>query len=368
VGLGLGLALPAVSVGPAPDSARLGESLVAMGVGMIGVVTIVYSLLFGVVQWSASTFSPRLNLFREDPLIWRTFAAAIGLFVYCVTAALAAGRTGSVSVLVPGVAILVVLMVIAMIWALQAHAFRSLQLAYVLAAVTAKGRAVIDDIYPASLSAAPASPLPPMRRTVTWNGTPGLIQQLELRHLTAAAAEAGAAVVFRTGVGDTLLPGSPLADIHGGELPDSLVRKAIVHGPERSFDQDPLLAFRLLADIGLRALSSALNDPATAVEAIDATEGLLRQLAERDLAVTDVIDESGATRVRLSLPTWDDYLRIGVEDLLPYAATSPMALERLQRLLTSLLDLPHPAHETVAHLSERVDMGLAAHRAAVATR
>jgi len=84
--------------------------------------------------------------------------------------------------------------------------------------------------------------------------------------------------------------------------------------------------------------------------------------------VTDVIDESGATRVRLSLPTWDDYLRIGVEDLLPYAATSPMALERLQRLLTSLLDLPHPAHETVAHLSERVDMGLAAHRATVATR
>jgi hypothetical protein len=39
---------------------------------VIGMVSIVFTLLFGVVQWSASSFSPRLDLFRGNPLGWRT--------------------------------------------------------------------------------------------------------------------------------------------------------------------------------------------------------------------------------------------------------------------------------------------------------
>ena len=88
-------------------------------------------------------------------------------------------------------------------------------------------------------------------------------------------------MVFRVGVGDTVHDDSPLADIHGGELSDQAVRAAVVLSAERTFDQDPMLAFRLLADIALRALSPSVHDPATAVDAIDATEGLLRAVAKR---------------------------------------------------------------------------------------
>ena len=84
---------------------------------------------------------------------------------------------------------------------------------------------------------------------------------------------ADAVVAFRVGVGDTVHEGTPLADIHGGDVPDDVVERAVVRGPERSFDQDPMLAIRLLADIALRALSPAVNDPATAVDAIDAPRG-----------------------------------------------------------------------------------------------
>ncbi|WP_280670741.1 MULTISPECIES: DUF2254 family protein [unclassified Kitasatospora] len=48
---------------------------------------------------------------------------------------------------------------------------------------------------------------------------------------------------------------------------------AIVSGQERTFHQDPAFALRLLADPGLRALSSAVNDPATAVQVLDAWKG-----------------------------------------------------------------------------------------------
>jgi uncharacterized membrane protein len=358
-GLALGLTLPLLDGGPTVQSSRLSEPLIALGIGVIGVVSIVYSLLFNVVQWSATNFSPRLGLFRGDPLVWRAFAFTVGIFVFCVTAALVSGGRDRVSLLVPVAATLAVLMAIVLIRRLQTRAYLSLQLAFVLSAVAAKGRAVIDDLYPVRSAAdagaqSTASPLPPLRRTVVWAGPPGLIQQLELRHLVVAATAADAVVVFRVGVGDVLYEDSALADIHGSELPDPVVRVAVVRGLERSFDQDPMFAIRLLADIALRALSPAVNDPATAVEAIDATEGLLRALAARDLAVTDLADSDGRTRVRLVLPGWDDYLRTAVEDLLP-AASAAMVLERLRQLLMNLLETaPPPAHPTLLRLSEEV--------------
>jgi uncharacterized membrane protein len=366
-GLTLGLALPRVRGGPTVDGGKMAELLFSLGLGVVGVVTIVFSLLFGVVQWSASTFSPRLNLFRDDPLVWRTFGVTIGGFVFCVSAGLTSGSAGQVSLLVPITAIVSALTALGFIRALQTRAFRSLQLSQVLAAVAARGRAVIDDLYPLRFSAAADTSLTAVaalsgrRRTVTWAGPQAVVQQLDLRRLVDEAAHANALVAFKVGVGGTLHEASPLADIYRGDLPDRVVRAAVVRGAERSFDQDPMLAVRLLADIGLRALSPAVNDPATAVDAIDATEGLLRALAVRELWVGDLADRYGVPRIRLVLPTWEDYLRTGIEDLLPAAAPVPMVLERIQRLLTDLLDtsLP-PRHAALIRLSDQVHARLAA--------
>jgi hypothetical protein len=108
----------------------------------------------------------------------------------------------------------------------------------------------------------------------------------------------------------------------------------------------------------LRALSPAVNDPATAVDAIDATEGVLRSLATRELDVADVTDDAGHTRVRLLLPTWEDYLRIAVEDLLPAAAPFRMVLQCLRRLLVGLLDAPGTPRLTLLRLNSAVEDGL----------
>src|SRR4051812_40109586 len=176
VGLGLGLILPRMASDPSMAGSRLVEPLFTLGIGVIGVVSLVYSLLFGVVQWSASSFTPRLRLFRGDPLVWRTFAFAIGVFVYCATAALASADRSRVSVLVPVTAIVGVLATVAFIRQLQVRAFLSLQLAYVLEAITSEGRAVIEDVYPlratdqSSGTDRPPAPLAPRRRTVAWSG------------------------------------------------------------------------------------------------------------------------------------------------------------------------------------------------------
>ena len=102
------------------------------------------------------------------------------------------------------------------------------------------------------------------------------MQQLDLHRLLDAAD--GAVIVLRARIGDTLQEGAVVADLHGGDASDAAVLGALVTGQERTFHQDPLFAFRLLADIGLRALSPAVNDPATAVQVLDTIQSLLLPL------------------------------------------------------------------------------------------
>ena len=49
-------------------------------------------------------------------------------------------------------------------------------------------------------------------------------------------------------------------------------------------EQDPTFAFRIIVDIALKALSPAINDPTTAVIAIDQLHRLLRKAGNRESA------------------------------------------------------------------------------------
>jgi uncharacterized membrane protein len=91
--------------------------------------------------------SPRLNLFRDDPIVWRTFGLAIGVFVFSITTALVIGDQPKVSVIVPAAEVVAVLAVIALIRSLQVKAFASIQLAPTLAAIAGQGRGILDDLY-----------------------------------------------------------------------------------------------------------------------------------------------------------------------------------------------------------------------------
>jgi uncharacterized membrane protein len=336
-GLGLGLLLPRITTDPTVAGTRVTESLVTLGFGTLGVVAIIFSLLFLVVQWAFGSLSPRLNLFRDDPIVWRTFGAAVGVFVFSVTAALVIGNDQKVSVIVPVVEVAGVLLTLALVRVLQLKAFTSIQLAPTLAAIAAEGRAILDDLYhrPWTTGPGPAAALPPLRRTVLWPHGQATLQQVHLPRLLRAAG--GAVIVLQAGIGDTLWQGAPVADLHGGDVTDSALLGGLVTGEERTFHQDPLFAFRLLADIGLRALSPAVNDPATAVQVLDTIQSILSPLVTRDLDVADMADGSGTVRVILALPSWDDYLRTSLDDLVEAGSRSPMVLLRVRTLLTSLL-------------------------------
>ncbi|MGW0327988.1 DUF2254 family protein [Nocardia sp. NPDC003183] len=356
-GLGAGLAAPRIAWGPRAPSAPVTDALLSIGIGLLGAVALIFSLLFLVVQWVMSTFTPRLMLFRDDPFIWRTFGFALGLVVFCVTAALAIGRSPEVSAVVPVLAMLALFVLLVLLRALLLRAFAAIQLVPALSTIADHGRTVLTALYAAPRLDSPQ--LPPVRTTVVWKQPPAVLQRVETADLIDAATAANVTIVLRENPGATLHHGCHVADVHGGELPEDAVLGGLVVGTERTFEQDPLLALRLLADIALRALSSAVNDPATAVQAIDELEDLLGWVAEARLEPLRVTDNAGVDRLVVHLPGWEEFVRTGVDDI-AFAARSPMVVTGLRDSLRRVRDRATPEHvELIDRWLARLDDQLA---------
>ncbi|MET9697325.1 DUF2254 family protein [Streptomyces sp. NPDC006529] len=341
VGLALGLLVPMLSVGPQVEAGRVTTLLFSIGFGVIGLVSIIYSMLFLVVQFSAGTFTPRLGLFRDEPIVWRAFAFTVGVFVFSITAGLAIGTRKNASALVPFLAMLLTLVALAFMRTLQMRAFSSIQLAHSLTAIATRAHQLFDALYVRPYDPGRAPAVPPATiggTTVRWSGPAAVVQQMDVGALADMAKARHCSIAFRVAPGLTVSPGTVLAEVSGGALSEQMLRDSMVTGVERTFDQDPQLPFRLLVDIALRALSPAVNDPATAVDCMDRLEDLLARLAGRDLDIGYFPDEEGELRVSVPVPDWDQYVRTAVDDLVFAAVSSPMALRGMRTLLTRLVE------------------------------
>lgn len=163
-----------------------------------GLTSLIYSLFFLVAKWAFSSLPPRLNLFRDD----RSYGAPTG-------------------------------------WPAASSCSRS-------------PRCWPSETIPKCRSSCrlprgtrpAAAAAVPDRDMVRSAGRPAAT-----RSATAPRCQHPAVVVLRVRIGDTLQEGAPAVDLHGGEMTDAAVLAALATGQERTFHQDPMFAFRLLADI-----------------------------------------------------------------------------------------------------------------------
>ena len=70
-------------------------------------------------------------------------------------------------------------------------------------------------------------------------------------------------------------------------------RASVALGSERTMAQDPTFALRILVDMAIKALSAAINDPTSAVMAIDQLHRLMRLVGLRNLRDEALRDATG---------------------------------------------------------------------------
>jgi uncharacterized membrane protein len=111
----------------------------------------------------------------------------------------------------------------------------------------------------------------------------------------------------------------------------------------------------VIVDIAIKALSPAINDPTTAVQALDQIEDLLLRLGRRRLEIGNYHDNSGALRLVIPFPTWDDFLRLALDEIRFCGANSVQVTRRMMALIKSLLRvLPVERHAALRHWERRV--------------
>ncbi|AKF79097.1 hypothetical protein MFUL124B02_01055 [Myxococcus fulvus 124B02] len=137
---------------------------------------------------------------------------------------------------------------------------------------------------------------------------------------------------------EPVVHGAPVAMApHGAatrrEETTALVARAIRLGRWRDEARDVSLGVRQLVDVATRALSPGINDPYTAVEALDQLTFLLCELGSLHLGTRVLADGAGTPRVFLRSPSLRDHLEQVTEPVLRYGATEPSVMLRLLRLV-----------------------------------
>jgi uncharacterized membrane protein len=243
------------------------------------------------------------------------------------------------------------------------YAARLLRPGSIVAKVAEEGSAVIQNVYPlpatnpdTSLEQQPR--LGPPSRIIQHQGKSAVILAVNLEELVAAARRGSGIVELVPRVGDFLSTSEPLFRLYGsGPFDVRKLRGAVAIGPERTMEQDPMFAFRILLDIALKALSKAINDPTTAVLAIDQLHRLLRNLGKRHLSSEVILDHVGKVRVIFHTPNWEDYVHLTFTELRFNGAESIQVVRRLRAMIEDLVrTLPEHRHPALLRELELLEL------------
>ena len=176
----------------------------------------------------------------------------------------------------------------------------------------------------------------------------GAIQAVDTDGLVKWARTHNAEIVLPHPVGNFVQTGAAIAFVYGDNVSDHASEELegmIALGEERTFEQDPAFAIRILVDIANRALSLAVNDPTTAVQVLDQIGEVLGLIGRTDFEGR-VKPASGDTPAAVVMVTrrWEDFVTLGLTEIREYGATSIQVMRRLRALLEELLETVRPEH------------------------
>jgi uncharacterized membrane protein len=304
-------------------------------------VVFVFSILLVAVQLASANLSPRII---AGILARRPVRVSLGLMVFTFLYGLAV--LGRIEDTVPQLPVAVVIAaslasIVAFLYLID-HIGMGLRPVSILSRVGRDGARVLESTYPQLLAEAPEEAGAPVlagqspRQVVACvNG--GVVLAFDVAGLVAAARGASAVIELVPQVGDFVAKGDPLFRTYGGAVDEVLLHRHIALGAERTIEQDPAFSFRILVDIASKALSPAINDPTTAVLALDQLHHLLRNVGTRKLDTGLVRDGDRSLRLVYRTPDWEDFVDLATTEIRQFGATSIQVARRLRAMLDDLV-------------------------------
>jgi uncharacterized membrane protein len=332
-----------VLFGFGPDGAR--AVLGVLAGSMLTFIVFVLSATLIVVQLASGQTTPRvIPAVMETPLLKVSLSLFTFTFGYSLSALGRAGdRVGDLHV--SAAVLLSLACVVVFLWFAQQLA-TGLRPVRIIRMVAIRAATVFDQVYPTPYDPGQAEESarrePPAGTSVAIVPVtrPGAVLAFGVTELVRLAQQADAVIELVPQVGDHVAVGDPLLRIVGGRAtvsPDA-VRGCVAIGPERTLDQDPRLAFRILVDIAAKALSPAINDPTTAVQTIDRIQHLLLHLAGRQMDDGQEHDAAGKVRLVYGTPNWPDFVELAVDEIRQFGGASLQVLRRLRAMLQRLCE------------------------------
>jgi uncharacterized membrane protein len=326
-------------------------------------VVFTFGSLLVALQVASGQLTPRIIatvLVRNNVVRYTT-----GLFIFTLLFAISAQNRmqGNVFQLVVFVAACLGILCFAAFLFLIDYAARLLRPISIVSLVGKAGLAVIESVYPEpslgpNKPASRPSKLGTPDRTVRHQGTSEIVLAVNIDELVAEAHKSGGVVEFVPQVGDFVATDEPLFNLYGNaaSLDDERLRSIVAFGPERTMEQDPTFAFRIVIDIALKALSPAINDPTTAVIAIDQLHRLLRKAGNQNLRTDEILEKSGKLLVIFRTPNWEDFVHLAFTEIRQCGAQNMQIARRLRAMIENLIQtLPKHRHSALQRELQLLD-------------
>ena len=335
-------------------SASTATSLLAAIVGATAALTgFVVTVSVLVVQMATSSFSARyMRLWYRDKILQVLLAMLVGTFTFSFTllAGVEENSVPHVGVTVTGVLMTADLFLFLFFLDRFVHRLRPVAVAALVA--TAGRRAFESVVRAASRQDAPEivhepPEIPGEPAFIVRSRSAGSIQAIDFSRLARFAREHRCTLVLNHVVGDFVPAGAGVIRVYGtepsAERDEQRLRGMIVLGVERTIEQDPAFAVRIMVDIAIKALSPAVNDPTTAVQVINHLGDLLHRIGATDFRAAAPA-EPGTGRVLIAARGWQQYLALGVTEIRAYGASSVQVARRLRAMLEELHGAVLPEH------------------------
>jgi uncharacterized membrane protein len=361
--IALGLALPAlddsislpdaISFSAGPETARsLLQMIATVAVSVAGIS---FSVIVVALVLASQQLSPRImRSFQRHSLNQGALALFLGTatFSIVVLAAIEDGRGGVPEASVTLAMALAAVSLFVFVLFLH-HMVRSLNASALIRRIAAAGHRAVDAPYPAEVGrpAADAEAAAAAAREIVGRSSrreveaprAGYLASVRAADLLALAEECDGFVEQRVAIGDFVVTGGLVAVAWAPESRlehfAEQIDPAFVFNEERLVDDDVAFPIRQLADIALKALSPAINDPTTAENAMDSITDSLVRLARQPPPAMLRLSSSGTPRLRAAAPGLDDLVKLGFDQVRRDGASSPSFSVRLLELLSALREL-----------------------------